>query len=1761
MVALCPQTQAQRLVVSVLFLLHHVSTSQITILDPARFLATACNSSNEATAFPTLCSLGPGNWSISPPPPATSLTHPQTIISGSIVAPQRVGTADTTEYGTWLNLPSTISEPLLHIPPNATLTLSNMKITGALLQAQLQSGLPSPGAIALSPGSRLQLLNIKILTSCQSLAAYQTFACQQQLPSPSFNIGYGTLTFVSYTMPALEFVNVTVTCDGSTGESLPAPVCLSVVAASGADVLAVMGSRRPELSFMGPIMRIFVYIATNISLVPAATAAKSGAAPPPPPLISVLMSQDLLYVSGSSDTPTWLDLSGSESLIRLVDNAQVVLQDLTLLGLPMGPARTYPLGLMRVPVWTFDFQRISVGGVRKRLTLRNLTLALTPAEVAALAHDLQEPGLPTPAGDPWVPACVSNLVIFGDAELGGPAAGAAASAAPTPASTSDGLSLFIRKASTAFGSMLYMENVLLDATFTSSEAGVLDWRQEPLCQLLPLHPPTKDDENDEEEPPHFPIDARVTVFELQGQFIFPTKLTPYYSKPYFVMTQDSALLVGPPPPDGTITFSQLQSYITGISVLLGDPVRPRLLNTYQMPAAVNLRRPGTSLTLRRLVLTNLSFAGVHPLSTASTAHMAATYQRRGGQPQLSLRRAVMATAAAAEQQHCEGTGLARLNRRGLRQQSSPPPSSPSSSLPLWPPPVSSPDILAPAGRDPTGGLPRALANFTSCLWVLDFDRNMSSGDGDGSGAVLLDSVVIAVPHQEVVLLRWVWSRNSTAAVTDAALAEQLRDMLDRSILAAAPGRDGDGDGDGVSITFKTFYWCALIGRNVTVTSVWPFDAGPGQDVRVPLNLVLPVSYPDDELETPPAAAEPSLLPPPSSPPLWSNNRVVAAGLHTRNPWALYVAVICGMVAGLLVALLLCILVVCLVRHHRRRLSEDKSVLDVPSPSPLTGGAACAPPGGDPQDRSLHIAATAVIVCNPAEGSALPPPPESKTTADGKTHVGGISASAYENHAAAALAPIPAEEPGLVPKATAATAAPQPLSSAATDGGQILGTWCDVTVSGLGQLLANREFSDMSLTGADSGGGGSGGGGGAGGDGGGSGGGSGGGGAGGGDPAAAARGSQLAERTSSVTTHGTSAVLSATTQARTAVPSAVASTTMPSGDRSSIMLEGGMVAQPSANGQKREKLMLHRIALSLHTSIIRTRDAVAGGLSHVIATGAEPSLVPMGQWGSTVHAMRNAPHLAPETVDCPPVLAPAVTGTAAAGAGDKDGGSNGAVMTESGILMLTGELGFGAQGVVYSGLWRGLDVAVKSLRLHQPPAPLRGLTAAAAVSPSSGSSLESAAPPDLAQQRALREAAISVAASRHPNVVPTYHVDVGVLNQELPPLTTAAATAAAAAASTTAATSTATAATCWKMTMISQLCDGGTLRNALSSGLLARCSAHTPAGGTAAPPLPGLPSPETTTSTTAAAASGPTAPFWVTSVRKALPAIRSPDAATSTPTAAAAAAATDVGPRGPFESTETATATATSSPRQLTPLEQQQLQEHIQPQQLLQPRVLLLVALDVALGLMQLHGMNVVHGDVSSSNVLLVSRSSTAGAAAAAAFSSVLPSSQSRVATDPSSRGADATVTETRWLSNSSDALALLVDLNHDLGRGGGQQHMRFEDSNVGDTLAATAVALGVYGYVAKLCDFRLAEVLPQGQPFVSTPCRRSSAYTGPELALDGQLCPASDVYSWGVLCWELALGMPPALRVLVSECLRTDSAGRPTARDVVRRLEHIIASL
>jgi serine/threonine protein kinase len=124
------------------------------------------------------------------------------------------------------------------------------------------------------------------------------------------------------------------------------------------------------------------------------------------------------------------------------------------------------------------------------------------------------------------------------------------------------------------------------------------------------------------------------------------------------------------------------------------------------------------------------------------------------------------------------------------------------------------------------------------------------------------------------------------------------------------------------------------------------------------------------------------------------------------------------------------------------------------------------------------------------------------------------------------------------------------------------------------------------------------------------------------------------------------------------------------------------------------------------------------------------------------------------------------------------------------------------------------------------------------------------------------------------------------------------------------------------------------------------------------------------------------------------------------------------------------------------------------------------------------------------------------------------------------------------------------------------------------------------GFVAKVSDFGLARVSNRE---LSTQSLGTVSHMAPELLMEGRMTPASDVFSYGVMLFELWMGQrawsgssvghvifnvtvkntrlplpetaPPALVALCEECVRTDREERPTFEEIVPRLEELLTTL
>jgi serine/threonine protein kinase len=133
--------------------------------------------------------------------------------------------------------------------------------------------------------------------------------------------------------------------------------------------------------------------------------------------------------------------------------------------------------------------------------------------------------------------------------------------------------------------------------------------------------------------------------------------------------------------------------------------------------------------------------------------------------------------------------------------------------------------------------------------------------------------------------------------------------------------------------------------------------------------------------------------------------------------------------------------------------------------------------------------------------------------------------------------------------------------------------------------------------------------------------------------------------------------------------------------------------------------------------------------------------------------------------------------------------------------------------------------------------------------------------------------------------------------------------------------------------------------------------------------------------------------------------------------------------------------------------------------------------------------------------------------------------------------------------------------------------------------SGAAAAVGRRGFTAKVADFGLSRSLgPQEQ--VVTRTYGTVSHMPPELLQDGVLSKAADVYSFGVLLWQMYTGqrpwsglshaavimrvatlrqglacpedMPAGLASLVGACCSSDAQERPSFEDVLEVLQPIM---
>ncbi|KIY93963.1 hypothetical protein MNEG_13998 [Monoraphidium neglectum] len=176
----------------------------------------------------------------------------------------------------------------------------------------------------------------------------------------------------------------------------------------------------------------------------------------------------------------------------------------------------------------------------------------------------------------------------------------------------------------------------------------------------------------------------------------------------------------------------------------------------------------------------------------------------------------------------------------------------------------------------------------------------------------------------------------------------------------------------------------------------------------------------------------------------------------------------------------------------------------------------------------------------------------------------------------------------------------------------------------------------------------------------------------------------------------------------------------------------------------------------------------------------------------------------------------------------------------------------------------------------------------------------------------------------------------------------------------------------------------------------------------------------------------------------------------------------------------------------------------------QPRMrdILSTAMDIAAGLEHLHSKQIVHGDLTPSNVLLSTElrgPDGAHVAVAGITSHARPPS---VASPGAEQAPDAT--------SGGSGSGLLV------GSGGGGGGGGAGGAGGTQQLAAWRTA--------KIADFGLSIKMPEGASHVSNMRQGTPFYVAPEVLRRGSITKASDVYSFGVICWELYHNKKPYKR-------------------------------
>ncbi|KAG2439101.1 hypothetical protein HYH02_006623 [Chlamydomonas schloesseri] len=1345
---------------------------------------------------------------------------------------------------------------LFSVPANGTLELRGLNITGAALPSAPYP-LPASGFLALSAfrlgaGARLRLVDsVLTVPSCALLSLHQTYACGLS-PSPNVTMAPSSLVVHRLTTPSLDAWNVTVQCSGA---AAPFP-CLAASVDSGTELVqAVFDAERPVATrfalFGSTDISVYLFLSQHIELAEAAAlhdvlcrasrASSSGATPAdananvtgsasaasgpaaaagaaPPPLAApaptgptvwagcVAPLNFRLVLSGGPGAATVLDLAGTTSWLRPGERGGgLELRRLTLRRPPAGPAEAVPLGLMRLLTWTADFSRRNIGRRSQAyLSVSDCAVELPAAEVAmwraqwglplsprlqaALCLKNDEMVLADVVAD-QAPGFEDGVVLVSavgraDASLFANVtllvAAAVAEAAMQVVAGSEMASALGVLSSTAAAGVVASTTGSTTSTSRSSTASA---SYPDLCIIVP-------------HGAQLPMSSRAYRRESQRLLTGADLLA-------LTAGVDNSTSEAERVPLEQTPFGELvASYSRGVSMQLS--VGPR-------GAAGKLRVYSPVMLMGDFYdVVELDLDGRVAVLSITADPVPAL---------VTLRRLVLTGLPRAASCCVDGAGVANASV------------------------LVSPGTAAnAAATGNTQGLAPALANFTSCLWTFEFDRSPQALAADTAGGaggrpaglprLFLDSVVLVVPEEELQLLGRVWAasadllsgRLSFSVDTDPGLAAALMLMLQGSALAGSSG----GRNAIPALRFARLQWCGYVGSDVTLTSPGYSDTAAAALQRAaaawgpsPAAGLPPVRMAGPEPQAPPQtamAATPAVLQLPPAPQdalaaeadhsgsgsVGTLNTSVPAsagdGLDassgqggTKGSITVAVPVVAALVgAALLVAASAAMLWAW--RRSRRRQQqppgpkEQGQPLDRISTSRGSRFTPRSTASGFTGTETAAAAAAFVDAGSSADDLAVK---SSRTasvaiSADGRVRGGNArqSWSRLQSRTWALIA-------GRSSRSRRSPQESQRRSPASTGSGLV-----SEVIQRISRAVAMRAASRSSSSGMGSGAIGA----------------SNGGadGSGGGDT----RGVEAANGDAALSASGGAWAAPQQQQQRASLP--VPNAHLESAVRKAVVdmladLEQKRVA-PEGEGEG------------------AAVDGSAGGAC--IADGAASALAPAAcadgrssgptAWklpAAAETAGTQAPRqpvdvaalgmLRPRSQTADGCMRPVSQSAPQRPTAIASGLEPGVWEAPPPLLSITGELGRGAQGVVYRGVWRGLDVAVKSVLFHREPGP--GDRAARAI----------------AMQRAVQEAAIAVSMA-HPNIVATYTYQLQPLHTpresgrwvhaagetfQTPPEGPCPVSAPL--------ERTAAEAEVWKLTLVQELCDANSLRHCLQSGRLAR----------------------------------------------------------------------------------------------------------------------------------------------------------------------------------------------------------------------------------------------------------------------------------------------------------------------------------------------------